>query len=578
MLVDLSIKDFAIIDQITIQFKEGLTVLTGETGAGKSIIIDAIQLLAGGRGSVEFVRHGAAKAELEGLYIVDSDKHPAIIKAKEYGIEIDEDRMIVLHRTITASGKSICRINGKLVTLAILKEFGQTLIDIHSQHETQSLMNPENHLVLLDLYGKEKLKGSKQEYQSLYLEYKKLEKRYKELSENEQKLVQRLDLLKFQQNELEEAQLKKEEDIILEEERNTLMNYEKIYQGIHDAYQALYGEQRGLDWIAHAMGALDSIQQFDSDMKEKAGQLTNSYYLLEELSFELRNKLDAMEFNPERLNEIEQRLNDINRLKRKYGQSVSEMLDYAAAIDEEIEQLENKDVHLTNMEKELEGKRKDLILAADELHHLRKEVAEQLKTAILVELKDLYLEKANFEVQFNTVPGHDGDPEWQGKKVKLNENGLDHIQFMISTNLGEPLKEVHKIASGGELSRIMLAIKKNFAEHQGVTSVIFDEVDTGVSGRVAQAIAEKIYSISNSSQVLCISHLPQVASMADTHLYISKEVKDNRTITKVRELSNEEKAEEISRMISGAEITKATKDHAKELLEIASKWKETAKM
>ncbi|MBB6454213.1 DNA repair protein RecN (Recombination protein N) [Salirhabdus euzebyi] len=573
MLAELSIKDFAIIDEIKIQFKEGLTVLTGETGAGKSIIIDAIHLLAGGRGSVEFIRHGANKAEIEGLYFIDNPNHLAYKRGQEFGIDVESDGMLILHRTITSSGKSICRVNGKLVTLAILKEFGQTLIDIHSQHETQSLMDTDKHLVLLDLYNRDKIAHAKDEYKKLYIEYKQLERRHKELSESERELVQRLDLLKFQQTELEEANLQVNEDIELDEERNTLANYEKIYQGLNDAYYALYGEQKGLDWLAHAMTSLESIKEYDQDLKEKADELSNQYYIVEELSFHLRNKLDEMEFDPGRLNDIEARLNDLNRLKRKYGKSVADMLDYAASIDEEIEQLENKDIHLSKIEKELVSKGKDLLLAAEQLHELRNVAATNLKKAILTELKDLYLEKANFDVQFSYSTGNEKDPERNGKRIKLHENGFDHIQFLISTNLGEPLKEVHKIASGGELSRIMLAIKKNFARHQGVTSVIFDEVDTGVSGRVAQAIAEKIYTISNSSQVLCISHLPQVASMADTHLLIEKLVKKDRTITKVSELTEAEKVDELSRMITGAELTETTKDHAKELIILANKYK-----
>ncbi|SET60775.1 DNA repair protein RecN (Recombination protein N) [Salinibacillus kushneri] len=573
MLAELSIKDFAIIDEIKIDFREGLTVLTGETGAGKSIIIDAIQLLAGGRGSVEFVRHGAKKTEIEGLFFLDSKHHLAYEKANEFGVEMDEEGMLVLNRTITSSGKSICRVNGKLVTLAILREFGQTLIDIHSQHETQSLMDTEKHLALLDLYGREEIMHAKKEYKEIYGEYKQLEKRYRELSENEQEIAQRLDLLKFQQQELEEAELTIDEDVKLEQERKTLQNYEKIYQNISDAYYALYGEQKALDWLALTMTSLETIKEFDEDLGQKANDISNHYYMIEELSFELRNKLEEMEFDPERLNEIETRLNDINRLKRKYGSSVSEMLDYAAKIDEEIEQLDNKDVHLSKLEQSLKSKGRDVILAGEQLHELRKKAAQKLKKAILSELKDLYLEKADFDVYFTVQEGNADDPEWKGQKVRLHENGLDKVQFLISTNVGEPLKEVHKIASGGELSRIMLAIKKNFARHQGVTSVIFDEVDTGVSGRVAQAIAEKIYSISNSSQVLCISHLPQVASMADIHLLIEKDVRQERTITKVNELGYSEKINEIGRMISGTELTDTTKEHAEELISQASELK-----
>lgn len=573
MLAELSIKDFAIIDQVQVQFREGLTVLTGETGAGKSIIIDAIQLLAGGRGSVEFVRHGAKRADIQGLFYLDSSDHRAYEKAEQFGIEIDEEGMLVLHRIITAQGKSICRVNGKLVTLAILKEFGQTLIDIHTQHETQSLMDSDRHGDLLDLYDQQHIAEAKREYRQLFHDYKKIQKRYEALQNDEQEIVQRLDLLQFQLKELEEANLQENEDTRLEEERNILSNYEKIYQNLNDAYEALYGEDKGLDWLSHAMTSLENIKAYDDELAKKAEQMTNQYYIIEELAFDLRNKLEEMEFDPNRLNEVEGRLNELNRLKRKYGQSVQEMLEYAAKIEEEIDQLQNKDSHLQQLEIQMKDNQKDALLEAEQLHKLRRQAAERLKNDISRELKDLYLDKAEFDVEFTFLTGKDQDPQYAGRPVRLTENGFEQITFVLSTNPGEPLKELQKIASGGELSRIMLALKKIFAKHQGVTSVIFDEVDTGVSGRVAQAMAEKIYDISNRSQVLCITHLPQVAAMADTHMLIEKQVSDNRTSTKVKELNHEEKIDEISRMMTGAELTETTKDHARELLDQAEKHK-----
>ncbi|MBO8154837.1 MAG: DNA repair protein RecN [Bacillaceae bacterium] len=573
MLAELSIKDFAIIDQVQVQFREGLTVLTGETGAGKSIIIDAIQLLAGGRGSVEFVRHGAKRADIQGLFYLDSSDHRAYEKAEQFGIEIDEEGMLVLHRIITAQGKSICRVNGKLVTLAILKEFGQTLIDIHTQHETQSLMDSDRHGDLLDLYDQQHIAEAKREYRQLFHDYKKIQKRYEALQNDEQEIVQRLDLLQFQLKELEEANLQENEDTRLEEERNILSNYEKIYQNLNDAYEALYGEDKGLDWLSHAMTSLENIKAYDDELAKKAEQMTNQYYIIEELAFDMRNKLEEMEFDPNRLNEVEGRLNELNRLKRKYGQSVQEMLEYAAKIEEEIDQLQNKDSHLQQLEIQMKDNQKDALLEAEQLHKLRRQAAERLKNDISRELKDLYLDKAEFDVEFTFLTGKDQDPQYAGRPVRLTENGFEQITFVLSTNPGEPLKELQKIASGGELSRIMLALKKIFAKHQGVTSVIFDEVDTGVSGRVAQAMAEKIYDISNRSQVLCITHLPQVAAMADTHMLIEKQVSDNRTSTKVKELNHEEKIDEISRMMTGAELTETTKDHARELLDQAEKHK-----
>ncbi len=558
VLTELSIRDFAIIENIAITFNEGLTVLTGETGAGKSIIIDAIQLLAGGRGSVEYVRHGSKKCEIEGLFTIDDPNHMIYHTAKQFGVEI-QDGQVVLQRTITSSGKSICRVNSKLVTLAILREFGRMLIDIHSQHETQVLMNPDHHLEFLDMYEPNVIMNTKEEYAYLYERLMTLKKRYKQLNENEQEMAHRLDLLEFQKNEIEQANLSPNEDLELEEERKTLVNFERVYTSLTKAYNALYGEGKGLEWVNDAMLSMEENAKFDSFIEQKAEDLANYYYPLEDLTYELRNKIENLQYNPERLNEIESRLNEISRLKKKYGESVNDVLEYLASIEEELEEIKNKDNHLSSLVDQIEETEKDALLEAQQLHDIRKRSAEKLTKAVMHELKGLYLEKAAFSISF--------DIEEQHHRPKLHKNGFDHIQFLISTNPGEPLKVLSKVASGGELSRIMLVLKKIFAKHQGVTSVIFDEVDTGVSGRVAQAMAEKIYQISHDSQVLCITHLPQVAAMADTHKYIEKEEKQNRTITKVRELSRDEQIVELSRMMTGTKLTDTALEHAKELLD-----------
>lgn len=570
MLTELTIRDFAIINEISITFNEGLTVLTGETGAGKSIIIDAVQLLAGGRGSVDFVRHGTKRAEIEGLFTIDRKNHPIYELGLQYGIE-SQDEQVIMQRAITSGGKSICRINGKLVTLAILREFGRTLIDIHSQHETQSLMDPANHLQLLDMYDEANIRSTKQEYHYLYEKLTSLRKKYKNLNENEQEMAHRLDLLKFQLNELEEANLQPDEDETLEEESASLVNYEKIYQSIQDAYNALYGEQKGLEWLNMAQQALQDNREYDPFIAEKAEEASNHYYILEEMTYDLRNHLDQLYYEPERLNEIEARLSEINRLKKKYGPTVNDILEYMAKIEEEIEQITNKDSHLSLLAEQIEDMAKDAYLEAKQLHDIRKKAASALSVEIHEELKGLYLEKAAFTIDFNQKEIMDG------KDVQLHENGFDFIRFFISTNPGEPAKELSKVASGGEMSRIMLALKKIFAQHQGVTSVIFDEVDTGVSGRVAQAIAEKILQVSSGSQVLCITHLPQVAAMADTHKLIEKQEKNNRTITCVSELPAEEQMKELGRMITGTKLTETAKEHARELLEMANAFKKKMK-
>lgn len=575
MLAELSIRDFAIIEKTAVTFQEGLTVLTGETGAGKSIIIDAIQLLAGGRGSVEFVRHGTKKAEIEGLFLIDRNDHPIYSAGAAYGIEI-ADGMVVLQRTITSSGKSICRVNGKLVTLAILREFGKTLIDIHSQHETQSLMEPENHIELLDSYRPDVMSKATDEFRKIYNRLNELKSRYKSWSKNEQEMSHRQDLLEFQKKELEQAELQPNEDEDLEAERNRLANFEKVHKSLHTAYNALYGEQRGIEWVRVAEQALQEQRDHDDFIAEKVEALSTAFYTIEELSYDIRNYSDQMQYDEGRLNDIESRLDEISRLKRKYGSTVNEMLEYLAKVEEELEQITNKDVHLIQLEAEIRELTHDAFLEAKHLHENRKSSAEELTSLIHEELKGLYLEKAKFEIRFNADWNEDDETiieQLQSGAAKFNANGFDQIQFLISANPGEPLKELNKVASGGELSRIMLALKNIFAKHQGVTSVIFDEVDTGVSGRVAQSIAEKIFEISKASQVLCITHLPQVAAMSDTHKLIHKTQTDERTETSVAELTANEKIDELSRMITGASMTETARIHAKEMLALADQFK-----
>ncbi|WP_442594786.1 DNA repair protein RecN [Neobacillus sp. D3-1R] len=560
MLIELSIKNFAIIEKQTISFDKGLTVLTGETGAGKSIIIDAIHLLVGGRGSLEFVRHGEEKAEIEGLFQVDEIEHPIIKKASEFGIDI-EDGMVVLRREISKSGKSICRVNGKLVTIATLREVGSTLVDIHGQHEHQELMNESSHLILLDQFGAAEIAPALKEYQILYRQYENTIKKLKHLSENEQQMAHRLDLIQFQFDEIEKANLKLNEDTELYEEKKKLGNFERIFSLIQTSYSALNGEHKGLDWISLVMGNLEDVAQLDSHYQELFDSISTIFYSLEDVNRTLRNELDGLEFDPNRLNEIEDRWNEINQLKRKYGKTIEEILEYSAKIEEEIETIQNKETHIGQLEIEIKELTKDLKEEALHLSQLRKKWAQKLTNLIHKELKELYMEKAVFEIRF------------ENKNEHFTMAGMDHLEFFISTNPGEPLKPLVKVASGGELSRIMLALKSIFSKHQGVTSIIFDEVDTGVSGRVAQAIAEKIHHVAVNSQVLCISHLPQVAAMADIHLFISKKIVEGRTITSVSSLSIAEKVKEIGRMISGVEITDLTKQHAEELLVMASEMK-----
>lgn len=569
MLQELTIKDFAIIQDLNLSFNRGMTVLTGETGAGKSIIIDAVGLLAGGRGSSEFIRHGATKCVLEALFSLEGNSTTYKL-LKDYDIDSEEDSVII-QRDIHRSGKNVCRINGRLVTIATLRLIGESIIDIHGQNEHQELMNPERHLNMLDHFGDQKLIQLKKNYQETYADYKKVKKAYDKWQNGEQALAQRLDMLQYQTNEIEIAELLDGEEEELLEEKNLLANYQKIMSALSISYDTLQGDEvNGIDLIGNAMTEMSSLEEIDEKYKVLSEAISSSYFQLQEAASDILREMDQTAYDEDRLNEIEKRLESIKQLKRKYGDSITEIKAYYEKIAAELNQIMNRENHLTNMTKESSHLSKELIKRGSELSEKRRVVAKKIEQAIHEQLKELYMEKVVFEVQF-FKPIQDFASE------NAHESGFDEVEFYIATNMGEPLKPLARVASGGELSRMMLAMKTIFSKSQGITSIIFDEVDTGVSGRVAQAIANKIYMVAVHSQVLCITHLPQVAAMADNHLYISKSVENDRTKTHVNSLVSLEKIEEIARMLAGTEITKLTLEHAKELTVLAETEKQRQK-
>lgn len=558
----MTIKNFAIIESLSLTFQEGMTVLTGETGAGKSIIIDALGLLVGGRGSADFIRHGEERLELQGLFALAEDNLACRNALIENGIDASDD-MVVLERSLFRSGKNSCRINGKLVTTVLLRQIGSKLIDIHSQHEHQELMNVEFHLSLLDRFASDKIKPALTKYQTNFKEYQTIEKEWQNWTKNERELAQRLDMLRFQQQEIENANLQAGEEDRLLEQKNILANFEKLNENLQGAYAAIQGEPGGLEFVGEAMRQMETAASIHTDYKAVSEAISSSYYMLEDSMSQIRQSLDQLEFQPEELNQIESRLNDLNQLKRKYGKTIEDIIQYEQEISSEMEKLTDSESHVGHLETKLATLKTELTKQAATLTDIRKKAAVTLEKQIKQELNQLYMEKAIFSVRF------------EANKMELTELGQDSVVFYMSTNPGEPLKPLAKIASGGELSRMMLALKTIFSRHQGITSIIFDEVDTGVSGRVGQAIAEKIYAVSVGSQVLCISHLPQVAAMANHHYYITKKVQNKRTTTSVTVLKGVEKVEEISRMIAGIEVTELTKQHAKEMIEQAEKVKQT---
>lgn len=567
MLVSLSIRNLAVVEAVDVNFSSGFHVLTGETGAGKSIIIDALSLIAGARGAADLIRYGCEKAEMEASFDLSAG-HPVWDKLREFGLNGDPGELLIIRRDISLQGKSTSRINGQLVNLTMLREIGESLINIHGQHEHQTLLRPERHLHLLDAYGSATITPLKLKYQETYADFVKTNREWNELRDNSQKTLQMLDLYRFQLEEIAAAKLKPGEDAWLAEERLKLSHSEKMMEAVSGAYEMLYGQQ-GLDTIAKAISSIEDISDYDSQkIAPLVEQLQTAYYQLEDAAFALRSYRDTLESNPARLGEVEDRLDDISTLRRKYGDSVESILVYYDNIRKETETLENKDELLEQLEAKREQLLKQLAKQAADLSQARKDCAEELAAQIEGELRDLQMERTSIKVEFGVMPDPSG-VEWNGKRVRLTKQGVDTAEFLISPNPGEPLRPLGKIASGGELSRIMLALKSIFARHDQVPVLIFDEVDTGVSGRAAQSIAEKLYKLSASCQVFSITHLPQVACMADHQFLIEKTVTNERTMTVVEPLSQEGRVKELARMLGGVEITEKTLHHAQEMLNLA---------
>lgn len=552
MLQTLSIKQFAIIDELEIHFSDGLTVLSGETGAGKSIIIDAIGQLIGMRASSDFVRHGEKKAIIEGIFDIDNSKE-AISVLNELDIDIDEDFLLV-KREIFSSGKSICRINNQIVTLQDLRKVMQELLDIHGQHETQTLLKQKYHLKLLDDYAENQYSSVKEQYETTFNEYKEKKKELEELQSADQALLQRLDLMKFQFEELQEASLKEGEITQLESDIKRIQNSEKLSLALNNAHVTLTDEHAITDRLYELSNHLQTIDDIiPGRFKKLKEDIDQFYYTLEDAKHELYDEMSNTEFDEQLLNELESRMNLLNNLKRKYGKNIDELITYQSKLENEIAKIENYEESTSQLKEEIDLLYEKVIKYGQSLSKERRIVARTLREHIVAEIQNLQMKEANLEISFQPL------------ETPIIE-GIEFVEFLISPNKGEPLKSLNKIASGGELSRIMLALKSIFVESRGQTAILFDEVDSGVSGQAAQKMAEKMRDIAKYIQVICISHLPQVASMSDHHLLISKMSKNDRTTTQVKELKKEDKIDEIARMISGASVTELTRENAREMI------------
>ena len=555
MLLEISIKNFAIIEAISLNFEKGMTVLTGETGAGKSIIIDAMNMMLGARATTDVIRHGAPKAEIEGLFSVENS-HALQMIFDEQGIELGDE--IIIRREILQNGRSVSRVNGQMVNLSILRSIGQYLVDIHGQHDQEELMRPQLHIQMLDGFGDADFLELKQAYQTNFDAYRKMRKQLLEIKKNQEEHKARIEMLEFQMAEIESASLQPGEDLKLNQERDKLLNHKNIADTLTNAYTMLDNEEfSSLANVRSAMNDMESLEDYDVEYREISTSLSESYYVLEDVTKRLEDIIESLDFDGNRLMQIESRLDLIHAVSRKYGGNVDDVLMYFAKITEEYNLLTGNHLSSDDMEAELKKLEVSLVDLATKLASARHNLAQQLENEIQQELKDLYMEKARFQVQFT--------------KGKFTREGNESVEFYISTNPGEDFKPLVKVASGGELSRLMLAIKSAFSRKEGKTSIVFDEVDTGVSGRVAQAIAQKIHKIGQNGQVLAISHLPQVIAIADYQFFIEKISNDHSTVSTVRLLTVEERVEEVAKMLAGENVTEAALSQARELLQSKEK-------
>ena len=555
MLLEISIKNFAIIEAISLNFEKGMTVLTGETGAGKSIIIDAMNMMLGARATTDVIRHGAPKAEIEGLFSVENS-HALQMIFDEQGIELGDE--IIIRREILQNGRSVSRVNGQMVNLSVLRSIGQYLVDIHGQHDQEELMRPQLHIQMLDGFGDADFLELKQAYQTNFDAYRKMRKQLLEIKKNQEEHKARIEMLEFQMTEIESASLQPGEDLKLNQERDKLLNHKNIADTLTNAYTMLDNEEfSSLANVRSAMNDMESLEDYDVEYREISTSLSESYYVLEDVTKRLEDIIESLDFDGNRLMQIESRLDLIHAITRKYGGNVDDVLMYFAKITEEYNLLTGNHLSSDDMEAELKKLEVSLVDLASKLASARHNLAQQLEIEIQQELKDLYMDKARFQVQFT--------------KGKFTREGNESVEFYISTNPGEDFKPLVKVASGGELSRLMLAIKSAFSRKEGKTSIVFDEVDTGVSGRVAQAIAQKIHKIGQNGQVLAISHLPQVIAIADYQFFIEKISNEHSTVSIVRLLTVEERVEEVAKMLAGENVTEAALSQARELLQSKEK-------
>ena len=554
MLVELDIKNFAIIKALKVRFQENMTVLIGETGAGKSIIIDAVSLLMGSRSQKEMIRSGEKKAVITGLFDNDHESKKIAAICEKYGIP-DADKQLIISREIAAKGRNIVRINGQLTTINVLRELGNFLVDIHGQNDQQILMDQDRQIDLVDNYAPVDFKEELNLYQENFQKWQELTSRINHLHKDAQELAQKQDILSFQNDELSKADLQDpHEDDQLEEEYNELNNYQKIVDTANYLMQLYDDEDHGIETLlGNAQGAASELTEYGAKFKDIAKTIDDGVFALSDARSELSNVLDEMDFDEERFQYVSNRLDLLNSLKKKYGPSLEDVFAFYAKIQKELSQYETGGLDEEKLQKQLNILEEKLKTEAQNLHETRKKVAATLESKIKQELADLYMAKARFRIDFSTT------------KIFTNK-GTDNIVFLIAPNPGEELMPLVKIVSGGEQSRLILALKAIFSKVEPVGTMIFDEIDTGVSGRVSAAIGQKLHSIGENKQVIAITHSPQVAAASDQKYLVAKKVEDGATYTQIGPLTQEETVTAIAEMMAGSDVTQAAKQNAKDLM------------
>lgn len=544
------------IDELDLELGPGLNVLTGETGAGKSIIVEAINIALGERADAEVVRSGCNRAVVEMVVDVSASAQ-AMCSLGEAGLA-PEDGRIVVSREVQKSGKSQCRISGRPVTLSFVKDITDRLVDTHGQHDHQFLLRPDRHLEVLDARCGEAVLSLAGRVAEGYARLRQLERELDQLQSDERERVRSIDLYQFQIREISDAKLTPGEEEELLAERLRLANAEKLHAGASAAFESMgdrTGEGCALDTIGEAVVALQGLSQLDAKLGPLTDSLQAAVYQVEDVARELRAYRDAIEFNPQRLQAVEDRLDLIRALKRKYGETIEEIVEYGRDLERRLELLTHSEERSSELAKEIEAVKAEVMGIAEELSALRRKGASAFAQAVELELEGLGMPKAVFHV---ALERHD-----------LDETGIDGVEFLFSANPGEPPRPLGRIASGGEMSRVMLAIKSIMASSVGMPTLIFDEIDVGVGGRTAEVIGRKLDSLAEKAQVLCVTHLPHIASGAGEHFYIEKKLADGRTVVRVRRLTNEERVEELARMLGGAKPSQTAIEHAKEMLGIS---------